>query len=108
MSEGSDFMNPFLHACGAAGPLVLSVETPGTSGGESRAFDQPFVLVGRDPRCDLRLTDPEVSDRHAYFQLVGGRLVCVDLGSRTGVHQAGRCRRLLDVTTDQPVRIGPY
>lgn len=101
-------MNPFLNACGATGPLLLGIESPGASGGEARAFDLPFVLVGRDPQCDLRLDAPEVSDRHAYFQLVGGQLVCADLGSRFGVYQDGKCRRLTYVERDRAVRIGPY
>lgn len=98
----------FAAACGAAGPLVLNLVSPGVSGGETRAFALPFVLVGRDPRCDLCLTDPEVSDRHAYLQLVDGLLLCVDLGSRNGVYQAGKRRRLTCLGPETAVRIGPY
>ncbi|MFO0951475.1 MAG: FHA domain-containing protein [Isosphaeraceae bacterium] len=100
--------NPFLQACGATGPLTLAVELPGASARDVRALDQPFALVGRDPRCDLRLDHPEVSERHAYLQLVGGRLVCIDLGSRNGVMQGGRRSRLIDVDRSRPIRIGPY
>lgn len=101
-------MNPFLEACGAKGPLVLSVESPGNAGGETQAFDSPAILIGRDPRCDLRLTGREVAERHAYLQLVGGRLVCVGLGGRDGIYQGGRRCGVTDLTADQPVRIGPY
>lgn len=100
-------MNQFLEACGATGPLLLNVETSGVSG-EARAYDLPFVLIGKDPRCDLRLDHPEVSPRHAYVQLVDGRLLCADLGSRGGVHQGGKRRRIGWLDRDRAVRIGPY
>jgi pSer/pThr/pTyr-binding forkhead associated (FHA) protein len=70
--------------------------------------DQPFVLVGRDDACDVTLTDPGVNLRHAWFQVVGGRVFAVDLGSRTGLvwpdGQSGS--GWLDVGT--PVRVGPF
>ena len=100
-------MNQFLEACGATGPLLLNVEASGVSG-EARAYDLPFVLIGKDPRCDLRLDHPEVSPRHAYVQLVDGRLICADLGSRGGVHQGGKRRRIGWLDRDRAVRIGPY
>ncbi len=100
-------MNQFLEACGAMGPLLLNVEAAGVAG-ESRAYDLPFVLIGKDPRCDLRLDHPEVSSRHAYVQLVNGRLLCADLGSRSGVHQGGKRRRLGWLDRERAVRIGPY
>ena len=42
------------------------------------------VLVGCSPACDLRLTDREVSRRHAAFEWDGARLKVRDLGSRNG------------------------
>ena len=74
-------MNQFLEASGASGPLLLGVGVPGSADQETRVFDLPFVLVGRNPRSDLRLDSPEVSERHAYFQIVSGQLFCIDLGS---------------------------
>src|SRR5262249_23099145 len=52
-------------------------------------FETPFVLVGRDQRNDLVLAHQAVSRRHAYLQLVGGRLFCLDLKSRFGVRLGG-------------------
>src|SRR5438132_1146256 len=105
--RGKLVMNPFLEACGATGPLSLNVASLGVAG-EVRGFDLPFVLIGRDPRADLRLTDPEVSERHAYLQLVDGRLLCVDLGSRIGVYLGGKCLRLGQLDHGRAIRIGPY
>src|SRR5947209_8935006 len=67
----------FLQACGASGPLHLSVEHAGAA--ERYVLHQPFALVGGDPRADVRLTGGLVARRHAYLQVLGGRLVCVDL-----------------------------
>lgn len=50
------------------------------------SFDQPFVLIGRSPQCDLTLDDKRVSFRHAYIQRLFGRIVCVDLNSRNGIY----------------------
>lgn len=100
-------MNLFLAACGASGPLSLQVESPGLPG-ETRAFDLPFVLIGRDARCDLRLSHSEVSERHAYLQVVDGQVLCVDLGSRSGVCQDGKRRRLIQLERNQSIRVGPF
>src|SRR5947209_2198684 len=101
-------MNRFLAACGATGPLQLTVEGPGCPGVEPRAFDQPFVVIGRDPGADLRLPHPDVDGRHVYLQLVGGHLTFTDLGSRTGTRLGGRCLRSGWLVRGQTLRVGPY
>jgi transcriptional regulator with GAF, ATPase, and Fis domain len=42
------------------------------------------VLVGTSPTCELRLTDREVSRRHASLEIVGRRLRILDLESTNG------------------------
>jgi two-component system, NtrC family, response regulator HydG len=42
------------------------------------------ALVGTSPTCDLRLTDREVSRRHASLEIVGRRLRLLDLDSTNG------------------------
>ena len=105
-------MDEFLEATGASGPLRLCVEAVSSdiSGAElgARAFEQPFVVVGRDPRCDLVLGSPEVSPQHVYFQVVNGRLLYIDLGSRSGVLHGGKRRRSGWLAREESVRIGPY
>jgi hypothetical protein len=49
-----------------------------------------------------------VSQRHAYLQAGGGRLFCLDLGSRTRVHWADGPRECGWVEWDEPLRISPY
>src|SRR6516165_9204921 len=73
----------FLEACSATGTLQVQMECQGKPAAE-KIVPLPFIVVGRDEGCDLVLDDDQVSLRHAFFQVVGGRLFGVDLRSRTG------------------------
>ena len=72
--------------------------------------NSPFVLVGRDPRSDLVLENAAVSRRHAFLHAVAGRLLVIDLQSRTKVYwegvEAPTSRGWLD--PGQFIRVGPY
>lgn len=103
MSTGSGL---FLEACGAAGPVSLAWDDPVTGERQARAFDRPVVLVGRNLEADLVLDHPSVGLRHAYMQLVDGRLFAVDLGSRGGLSWGGVPRPSGWVDRSRPVRIG--
>src|SRR3954470_1231649 len=70
-------MNLFAKACGATGPIQLSVERSDEPAIERHIFDAPFLTVGRDPRADICLTHRGISRRHDYLQLVSGRLFCL-------------------------------
>ncbi len=99
-------MDPFLENCGVRS-LEVSVERAGAGPPAVHRFsDLPYLLVGRDSRSDLRLDDDQVSKRHAYLQAVGGRMFCVDLGSRTGVHWPAGPQSLGWVEWEEPLRIG--
>jgi transcriptional regulator with AAA-type ATPase domain len=52
--------------------------------------DAPLrILLGTSEVCDLRLTDPTVSRRHAAFEAVGLRYRITDLGSTNGTFVDG-------------------
>jgi pSer/pThr/pTyr-binding forkhead associated (FHA) protein len=85
----SGLADTFRTGCGAAGPLRLGCGPVGQPPEQARAFETPFVLVGRDERNDLVLAHQAVSRRHAYLQLLGGRLFCLDLKSRFGMRLGG-------------------
>src|SRR5438874_5267013 len=80
-------LGQFLAACGARGPLRLVVES--SAGIIERNFEQPFALIGRDPRADIRFDDPGLSNRHAYLQFIAGRLLFVDFKKKKNARQAG-------------------
>lgn len=98
----------FRRSCGASAPLELNVTGPGCEEGERRIFEYPFVLVGRLEQNCLRLDDEAVSRRHAYLQQLGGRVFCVDLDSRTGIHWAGQPYSAGWLMPEEGIQIGPY
>lgn len=47
------------------------------------------LIIGRHASCDLVLTDPSVSRRHAQIQAGGEEYILTDLGSTNGVYCGG-------------------
>jgi two-component system, NtrC family, response regulator HydG len=92
----------------AEAAFVLTV-TAGPDRGRTFRLEtaQPTrVLIGTSPACEIRLTDRQVSRRHAALDRVGAALRLTDLGSTNGtlvdrvkIHQA-------DLQGDEVVRIG--
>jgi predicted component of type VI protein secretion system len=56
------------------------------------AFDisKPQMLVGRDPACDIVISDSEVSRRHARLVVREDACILEDLGSTNGTFVNGR------------------
>jgi pSer/pThr/pTyr-binding forkhead associated (FHA) protein len=101
-------MTPFLHACGATGPLQVAIASPRHPDPIHYVLHQPFAVFGRDPRGDLMLHDAQVSQRHAYLQVLGGRAFCVDLGSRAGLTWDDQPGLGGWIDPQQQLGIGPY
>ncbi len=57
-------------------------------------------IVGRNDDCDLTLSDPLASRRHAAFYHVGAHLVVEDLNSRNGVQVNGKSVKRVTELTD--------
>lgn len=66
-------------------PIRLEIRN-GKQPGTVRAFSQPQIVIGRDAECDLRLSDPSVSARHALVSFHQGQWWLDDLGSSNGTH----------------------
>lgn len=101
----------FLRDCGGGETaILLEVENCSQRGDRwtTSPVQQPFFLIGRSSECDVRLEHGDVSFRHAYLQLIDGRLFCCDLASQTGVFWKDAPRRSGWLTSATPVRIGPY
>src|SRR5262249_49041010 len=47
------------------------------------------------------------SRRHTYLQFVNSRILCCDLGSRTGTHGADELRARTWLTPREPIYVGP-
>src|SRR5439155_6630279 len=93
-------MEWFLQACGRTGSLRLSIEEQGQSLASERVLHQPFALLGCDPRMDVFLSHPQIGRRHAYLQLLGGKLFCVDLQDQSEAPW--------QKDSEQAFRIGPF
>jgi pSer/pThr/pTyr-binding forkhead associated (FHA) protein len=101
-------MNPFLQACGAEGPLQLDVKDANRSTIGRWTLDQPYALIGRDPRADIVLDHDDVSRRHVYVQVITGRVFFVDLGSRNGVLRENQRQPAGWLSPGQTLEIGPF
>jgi pSer/pThr/pTyr-binding forkhead associated (FHA) protein len=98
----------FAEACGGSESLRLNVESPDAQEPMYRILPQPFAMVGRDPRADLLLSHPDVSQRHLYLQRIAGRIFCIDLESRTGIHWENGRQHTGWIDYEQTLRVGPY
>ena len=101
-------MQAFLTACGLDGPLVVGIDEPGVNSVSWRVLDRPFAVVGRGPETDLVLNHPALSRRHAYLQMIGGRLFFIDLHSRSGSFWGDERGIWGWVNPDPGIRVGPY
>jgi hypothetical protein len=61
-----------------------------TMGGKRRELSSERVVLGRSRDCDLRVSDLNVSRRHAEIREQGDRWILVDLGSTNGTLLNGR------------------
>lgn len=101
-------MKSFLTACGLTNPLQLVVESQSSDEGELRLLNQPFAVIGRDPRADVVLDHAKVSRRHIYLQVVDGEAFWIDLERRTGTRGDGDGQKSGWLGGEGTVRAGPY
>jgi len=102
-------LEQFQKSCAIREPLHLRVtrrDRPSET--FDRVIDHPFAIVGRHANADILLEHPDVSRRHAYIQVIGGRLFCVDLESRTGVRWQGTPRPAGWIEVGDLIEIGPF
>jgi pSer/pThr/pTyr-binding forkhead associated (FHA) protein len=88
--------------------VELILRSPQSEAPEQLRIDESTILIGRGSRCDLRLTHRDVSRRHALLQRVGGRLLVVDLCSRTGVLRDGERVETTWLSPGEMLQVGPY
>jgi pSer/pThr/pTyr-binding forkhead associated (FHA) protein len=98
----------FAQACGATAPLDLRVGLVDGGVLAEGTVRQPFTLVGRDEACDVTLSDPEVHPRHAWLQVIDGRVFTIDLGSRAGVVWPDGSRGPAWLDPGTSVKVGPF
>lgn len=90
-------------------PAYALLVTAGRDQGKRFFFDESLpsrVLAGKSPVCHFRLDDPEVSRRHAAFEIADDGLRIVDLGSTNGTRVGGIRVRDAWVSGGQTIALG--
>ncbi|MEK6257059.1 MAG: FHA domain-containing protein [Planctomycetota bacterium] len=87
--------------------MHLLVEFPGVAQPVRLDLDRPFLLIGRDPDCDLQLDHFDVSSRQVYLQWVAGHLFCTDLVAEAGPRPGRRTPKANPWVERQPLQFGP-
>jgi hypothetical protein len=64
------------------------------------------LVIGRLPECDIVLTDPNVSRRHAEVRRVGDTVVVTDLGSTNGTRVNGLPVREHPLVSGDEIAVG--
>jgi two-component system, NtrC family, response regulator HydG len=94
MSSNWDFstvVHPSTGEILAAAQTYVITVLDGAENGQRVFLDgsMPRLLVGKSPACDLRLTHPHVSRRHAGLELTDKGVRLTDLGSSNGTMVGG-------------------
>ncbi len=97
----------FNAACGLAPPLEIEVCHPDREPAR-HSLDGPAVVVGSAARSTLCLDEVTVSQRHAFLQVLGGRLFALDLDGRGGIRIDGAPARGGWVDPGQVLGVGPF
>ncbi len=77
-----------------------------TFGGRTHQLTKPATVLGRSRECDLPVSDPNVSRRHAEIREEKGSYIAVDLGSTNGIEVEGRRVKRLELVDGTRFTIG--
>jgi two-component system, NtrC family, response regulator HydG len=105
--EGSTFQRAAFDPSPLARATFTLVVIEGPDRGKTFSLDPlQRSLLGKSETCDVRLTDPEVSRRHAALEPVGTRLRLTDLRSTNGTFVDGVSMLDGHVRGGEVVRVG--
>jgi Protein of unknown function (DUF3662)/FHA domain len=77
-----------------------------TVDGSEHAVDKQSVVIGRSKDCDVRVSDPNVSRRHAEVRQEGTTYWIVDLDSTNGTTVNGRRQKRAKLEDDDRITVG--
>jgi hypothetical protein len=95
-------------AAGPAGSTFVLAVVEGPDTGLIITLDPsgPRALLGQSPVCSLRLTDPEVSRRHASLAVTATHLQLIELGSTNGTTVNGVSIKEASLHGGEAIRVG--
>jgi Protein of unknown function (DUF3662)/FHA domain len=79
-------------------PEVAQAVAVLTIGDERHELTAHPVVIGRSKECEIRVSDPNISRRHAEVRPVGAGYTVVDLDSTNGIEVDGKRVRELELT----------
>ncbi len=91
------------------GAVFRFTATEGPDRGLAFTFDGTLpsrVLFGQSPACDFRLTDRQVSRRHASLEVTGRGLLLTDLQSKNGTFANGMAFAAIYLMGGEVLRLG--
>jgi hypothetical protein len=83
-------------------PAIATLDANGTK----HTIDKDSFLIGRSRDCDIRLSDPNVSRRHAELRQEGAAYWILDLGSTNGLTVNGRRQQRAKLENDDRITVG--
>jgi hypothetical protein len=75
-------------------------------GDKSHELSRPTAVIGRSKDSDIRLSDPNVSRRHAEIRQDGSTYVIVDLDSTNGISVNGRSVKRAKLDDEDRITLG--
>ena len=93
----------------AASPVELGVEEPRarlTVEGRTHEVSSRRVVIGRSKECDVQISDPNASRRHAELRRDGTAFWIVDLGSTNGLEVNGKRTQRAKLSGGDRITIG--
>ena len=100
------FARPKPTGAAASTFVLVVVEGPDTGLIITLDASGPRALLGQSPVCSLRLTDPEVSRRHASLAVTATHLQLIELGSTNGTTVNGVSVKEASLHGGEAIRVG--
>jgi hypothetical protein len=75
-------------------------------GGKTHDLQKSSMVIGRSKDCDIRVSDPNVSRRHAEIRQEGSAYWIVDLDSTNGVSVNGRASKRAKLDDEDRITLG--
>jgi hypothetical protein len=100
---------PQAPATEATTPEELGVErelVTVTVDGTQHTIDKQSVVIGRSKDCDIRISDPNISRRHAEIRQEGTAYWLIDLESTNGSTVNGRRQQRAKLESDDRITLG--